>query len=74
MGVVKEGFFFWVYGFPACGGVQVIFTNEATIDMYTKARKRAIDSKIGRLNALLALLEVPVQVSPPAYAYSSNLT
>jgi len=53
--------------------LQVIFTNEGTIDMYTKARKRAIDSKIGRLNAMMDLLEVPVAGMPTIFVYSLKL-
>ncbi|XP_071730109.1 polynucleotide 3'-phosphatase ZDP [Rutidosis leptorrhynchoides] len=40
----------------------VIFTNEANIERWKNKRQAAVDSKIGRLNSFIKLVEVPVQV------------
>ncbi|XP_002971818.2 polynucleotide 3'-phosphatase ZDP [Selaginella moellendorffii] len=40
----------------------VVFTNESNIDRWTKSRQKAIDSKLGRLNAFMDLVKVPIQV------------
>lgn len=42
---------------------QVVFTNESNIDRFTKARAKAIDSKLGRLKAFMQAVKVPMQVS-----------
>ncbi|KAK9688785.1 hypothetical protein RND81_09G010800 [Saponaria officinalis] len=40
----------------------VIFTNESNIDRWTKKRQKAVDSKVGRLNNFIKLVNVPIQV------------
>ncbi|CAM6098591.1 unnamed protein product [Calypogeia fissa] len=40
----------------------VIFTNESNIDRFTKARAKAIDSKLGRLKGFMQAVTVPMQV------------
>lgn len=40
----------------------VIFTNESNIDRWKNKRQVAIDSKIGRLNSFIKLVNVPIQV------------
>ncbi|KAK4750673.1 hypothetical protein SAY87_004155 [Trapa incisa] len=40
----------------------VIFTNESNIERWKNKRKVAVDSKIGRLNNFIQLVNVPIQV------------
>lgn len=40
----------------------VIFTNESNIDRWKNKRQVAVDSKIGRLNSFIKLVNVPIQV------------
>ncbi|XP_024959936.1 polynucleotide 3'-phosphatase ZDP [Cynara cardunculus var. scolymus] len=40
----------------------VIFTNESNIERWKNKRQVAVDSKIGRLNSLIKLVNVPIQV------------
>jgi hypothetical protein len=42
---------------------KVIFTNESNIDRFTKARAKAIDSKLGRLEGFMKTVKLPIQVS-----------
>ncbi|XP_076934548.1 polynucleotide 3'-phosphatase ZDP-like [Bidens hawaiensis] len=40
----------------------VIFTNESNIERWKNKRQVAVDSKIGRLDAFIKLVNVPIQV------------
>lgn len=40
----------------------VIFTNEMNIERWTKKRQQAVDSKIGRLDNFIKLVNLPIQV------------
>ncbi|KAJ3695190.1 hypothetical protein LUZ60_000567 [Juncus effusus] len=40
----------------------VIFTNEANIERWKNKRQQAVDSKIGRLNNFIKLVNLPIQV------------
>lgn len=40
----------------------VIFTNESNIERWKKKRQVAVDSKLGRLNGFIKLVNVPIQV------------
>lgn len=39
----------------------VIFSNESNIERWTKSRQKAVDSKLGRLEAFLKVVKVPMQ-------------
>ena len=41
---------------------QVVFTNESNIDRWKNSRQKAIDSKIGRLEGFMNVVNVPMQV------------
>lgn len=51
---------------------QVVFTNEANITIYKNARQKAVDSKIGRLEAFREKVQLPVQVIICKNALSIN--
>lgn len=42
--------------------LQVIFSNESNIERWSKSRQKAVDSKLGRLEAFMKVVEVPMQV------------
>lgn len=41
---------------------QVIFSNESNIERWTKSRQKAVDSKLGRVEAFIKVVKVPMQV------------
>uniref|UniRef100_A0A7I4FRT4 PARP-type domain-containing protein n=1 Tax=Physcomitrium patens TaxID=3218 RepID=A0A7I4FRT4_PHYPA len=41
---------------------EVVFTNESNIERWTKSRQKAVDSKVGRLEAFINVVEVPMHV------------
>lgn len=40
----------------------MIFTNESNIERWKNKRQVAVDSKLGRLNGFIKLVNVPIQV------------
>lgn len=42
--------------------LQVIFSNESNIERWSKSRQKAVDSKLGRVDAFMKVVGVPMQV------------
>eukprot|EP00250_Pteridium_aquilinum_P005897 c15917_g1_i1 orf=362-1483(-) len=49
-------------GYHDDGYKLVIFTNESNIDRWKNSRQKAVDSKIGRLEGFMKLVNAPIQV------------
>nr|XP_024377413.1 polynucleotide 3'-phosphatase ZDP-like isoform X2 [Physcomitrium patens] len=49
-------------GYHRDGYKLVVFTNESNIERWTKSRQKAVDSKVGRLEAFINVVEVPMHV------------